>query len=231
MTSDGIALRRTVSGPRSESGPCDRSSVLRASAGKGNAAIGSRAPIGRAWSCRNPFGRHASFDHQRKLCGSFLAPGSRHRSQASCGLPKPRSGRKDSLDRQKARGWDGRFARAECCSAARWDAQNVTKLDQDQDRHPALRVDLMLVDRRQDLLTEGIDVAAISDSSNDDRADLRHRGVLLQRLQYRQGVLPVDLVYVYQMHGQHRMVLSADGSPPCRRLLISPLCATGGHHK
>jgi hypothetical protein len=58
---DGTALRRTVSDPRSESGPCGRSSVPRAFAESGNAAIGSRAPIGRAWSCRNPFGRHASF--------------------------------------------------------------------------------------------------------------------------------------------------------------------------
>src|SRR4030095_10666668 len=29
--------------------------------------------IGRAWSCRSPFGRCAPFDHQRKLCNSFLA--------------------------------------------------------------------------------------------------------------------------------------------------------------
>jgi hypothetical protein len=42
---------------------------------------------------------------------------------------------KNSPDRQEARGWDGRFARTECCSAARWDAQNITKLDQYQDRH------------------------------------------------------------------------------------------------
>ena len=82
--------------------------MLRASAGNGNAAIGSRAPIGRAWSCRNPFGRHASFDHQRKLCGSFLAPGSRHRGQASCGSPKAQLEGKDSPNRQKARGWVGR---------------------------------------------------------------------------------------------------------------------------
>jgi hypothetical protein len=126
---DGIALRRTVSDPLSESGPCDHSSLLRASAGNGNAAIGSRAPIGRAWSCRNPFGRHASFNHQRKLCGSFLAPGSRHRSQPSCGSPKARSERKDSPDRQKARGRDGRFARAKCCSAARWASSPRTPAD------------------------------------------------------------------------------------------------------
>jgi hypothetical protein len=36
---------------------------------------------------------------------------------------------KDSPDRQKARGWDGRFARTECCSAARWNAQNIAKLE------------------------------------------------------------------------------------------------------
>jgi len=65
---------------------------------------------------------------------------------------------KDSPDRQKARGWDGRFARTECCSAARWDAQNITELDQGQDRHPALLVNLMLVDHRRDPLAEGIDV-------------------------------------------------------------------------
>ena len=40
--------------------------VLRASAGNGNAAIWSHTLIGRAWSYRSPFGRCASFDHQRK---------------------------------------------------------------------------------------------------------------------------------------------------------------------
>jgi hypothetical protein len=59
----------------SESGPCDHSSVLRVSAGSGNAVIGSRALIGRAWSCRNPFGRHASVDHQRKPAAQFLQQG------------------------------------------------------------------------------------------------------------------------------------------------------------
>ena len=39
---------------------------------------GSRALTGRAWSCRNPSGRHASFDHQRRLCSSPLAPESLH---------------------------------------------------------------------------------------------------------------------------------------------------------
>ena len=53
--------------------------MLRASAGNGNAAIGSRGPIGRAWSCRNPFGRYASFDHQRKLCVMGTALGILHR--------------------------------------------------------------------------------------------------------------------------------------------------------
>jgi hypothetical protein len=42
---------------------------------------------------------------------------------------------------------------------ARWDAQSITKLNQDQvacfiDCHPALHVDLMHVDHRQDLHTE-----------------------------------------------------------------------------
>jgi hypothetical protein len=32
-----------------------------ASAGNGNGAIGTRAQIDRAWSCRNPFGRHATY--------------------------------------------------------------------------------------------------------------------------------------------------------------------------
>src|SRR5882672_8605057 len=32
---------------------------------------------------------------------------------------------KDSPDRQKARGWDGRFATTECCSAAHRDAQRA----------------------------------------------------------------------------------------------------------
>ena len=41
---------------------------------------------------------------------------------------KARSERKDSPDRQTARGRDGRFARTECCSAAGSDAQNITKL-------------------------------------------------------------------------------------------------------
>jgi hypothetical protein len=100
---DGIALRRTASGPLSESCPCDRSSALRASAGSGNAAIGSRALIGRAWSCRNPFGRRASFDHQRKPCGSFLTP------RATTGASFMRFAettirKEDSPDRQKARG-------------------------------------------------------------------------------------------------------------------------------
>jgi hypothetical protein len=67
---------------------------------------------------------------QRKLCGSFLAPGSRHRSQPSCGSPKARSERKDSPDRQKAGGRDGRFARAtKCCSAARWASSPRTPAD------------------------------------------------------------------------------------------------------
>ncbi len=81
---------------------------------------------------------------------------------------------KDSPDRQKARGWDGRFARTGCCSAARWDAQNITKLDQDHDRHPALHVDLMLVDHRQDLLTDGIDVALQFAPLADSSATTRH---------------------------------------------------------
>jgi hypothetical protein len=117
-----------VSGPRSESGPCDRSSVLRACAGSGNTAIGSRAPIGRAWSCRNPFGRQASFDPDESCAAHFLRPGAATGGQASCGSPKTRSERKDSPDRQTARGRDGRFARTECCSAAGSDAQNITKL-------------------------------------------------------------------------------------------------------
>ena len=125
---DEIALRRTVSGPRSESGPCDRSSVPQASAGNGNAAIGSRAPIGRAWSCRNPFGRHASFGPDESCAAHFFHPGAATGGQASCGSPRARSERKDSPDRQRARGWDGRFARTECCSAAGWDAQNIPKL-------------------------------------------------------------------------------------------------------
>jgi hypothetical protein len=74
VSEDGIAPRQTVSGPLSESGPYDRSSVLRASAGSGNAGIGSRAPIGRAWSCRNPFGRRAPFDQQRICAAHFLRP-------------------------------------------------------------------------------------------------------------------------------------------------------------
>src|SRR5262249_38893935 len=97
---EGIALRRTVSGPSSESGPCDRSFGLRASAGSGNAAIGSRALIGRAWSCRSHFGRRASFDHQRNLCADhFLS------SRAATGdeLHAVRRNRKDSPDHQKAR--------------------------------------------------------------------------------------------------------------------------------
>jgi len=64
---DEIDLPRTVSGLRSGSGLCDRCSVPGASAGSGNAAIGSRAPIGRAWSCRNPFGRHASIYHPKAV--------------------------------------------------------------------------------------------------------------------------------------------------------------------
>jgi hypothetical protein len=125
---DEIALRRTVSGPRSESGPCDRSSVPQAFAGSGNAAIGSRAPIGRAWSCRNPFGRHASFDPNESCAAHCLHPRAATGGQASCGSSKARSERKDSPDRQRARGWDGRFARTKCCSAAGWDAQNITEL-------------------------------------------------------------------------------------------------------
>ena len=46
-----------------------------------------------------PFGRRVSFDHQRKQCGSFLAPESRHRGQASWR-------RKDSPDHQTARGFE-----------------------------------------------------------------------------------------------------------------------------
>ena len=57
------------------------------------------ARIGRALSCRNPFGRRASFDHQRKQCGSSLAPESRHQGQASWR-------RKDSPDHQTARGFE-----------------------------------------------------------------------------------------------------------------------------
>src|SRR5262249_24972882 len=38
-------------------------------------AIGSRALIDRAWSCRSRFGRRASFDHHRKLGGPAPLPG------------------------------------------------------------------------------------------------------------------------------------------------------------
>ena len=84
--------------------------MLRASAGSGNAAIGSRALIGRAWSCRSPFGRCAPFDHQRKLCGSFLAIHALRRNH-------------DRRERIaliiKRREGDGRLAGAKCCRAAR----------------------------------------------------------------------------------------------------------------
>jgi hypothetical protein len=45
-----------------------------------------------------------------KAVGSLLAPGNRHRDRASCGSPKPRSERKNSPDRQKARGFERFFA-------------------------------------------------------------------------------------------------------------------------
>jgi hypothetical protein len=59
---------------------------------------------------------------------------------------------KDSPDRQKARGWDGRFARTECCSAERWDAQNITELDQVRTVIRPCSFNLMPVDHRRDLL-------------------------------------------------------------------------------
>ena len=59
---------------------------------------------------------------------------------------------------KRREGSDGRFAGTECCSAARWDAQNIVTINRAKvayllDHHPALHVDLMLVDHRQDSCT------------------------------------------------------------------------------
>ncbi len=58
----------------------------------------------------------------------FLHPGAATGAN-QCGSPKARSEGKDSPDRQKAGGRDGRFARAKCCSAARWASSPRTPAD------------------------------------------------------------------------------------------------------